>query len=175
MTRTLCLLALLPLPFAEQVAFVDLSKPDTNSGPRYPSHSENVRGGGVLGHGEKITPPASPIRVVISQIMPEWAGTLVRYVAKVAVTNEGDAPIAIPIGADTDSQLEPPQHNRSALVFSAAFAKSDKMVVQAGAASASNSEHPESSVILHRGDSVAFLIPLGALARGVPTIGRNRR
>jgi hypothetical protein len=112
-------------------------------------------------HGEKITPPASPIRFVIRQIIPEWAGILVRYVAKVALTNEGDAPISVPIGADTDSLLEPPQHNRSALVFSAAFAKSDKMVVQAGAASASNSEHPESSVILHRGDSVAFLIPLG--------------
>lgn len=161
MTPKLFLLALLPLAFGEQVAFVDLSKPDLSSGQQYPLRSENVMMGAVLGHGEKKT-PASPIRLVINEIIPERAGILVRYVAKVVLTNEGDAAMSVPVGPQADSLLEPAQHNRNALVFTAAFAKSGRALLQAGATSASNSEHPESSVILQRGDSAVFLLPLGS-------------
>jgi hypothetical protein len=165
MTSKLLLLAFLPLAYGRQVAFVDLSRPvrrpDTGPGKPYPPHPEYLRGGGVVGHGAPKSPVPLPIRLVLTRIIPARAGIQVRYIAEVVMTSEGEAPISVPIGADADSLLASTQHNRRDLVFTAAFAKSGRGLAQSGATSASNSEHPESSASLERGDAAVFLVPLG--------------
>jgi hypothetical protein len=159
MTTKLLLLALLPLAYAGQVASVDLSKEKV---PSSLPEVVSVRGGGILGRGQAHKPPeAPPIRLVLTRMIARSTGILTRYSVEVVMTNTGNVPMSIPIGTDTDSLLAPTQHDRSALEFTSALATSGKLLMQSGVASASSSEHPESSAALRPGDSVVFLLPVG--------------
>ncbi len=57
--------------------------------------------------------------------------------------------------------MAPTQHDRMSLAFSDGYAKSGKALAQGAATAASNQEHPESAVLLERGDAVVFLVPIG--------------
>lgn len=160
MTSKFLLLAFLPLINGRQIAVVDLSRAETKLSQPYPPHSENVRGGGVLRQSAAKLSATSPLHLVISRIIPARTGAMLQYVAEVVITNTGGAPISIPIGVDADSLLAAPQHDRNALVFTAAL-EGGRELAQAGATSASNSEHPESLAKLEQGDSVVYLVPLG--------------
>ncbi|HVN03487.1 MAG TPA: hypothetical protein VMT86_03655 [Bryobacteraceae bacterium] len=163
MKAAFLMLALSPLAYGSQVTVVDLSGVRAGS-PQGQTNCYMVSGGGVARPDWK--PPREPIRLVLTRIITETDGPVVRYSVEAVMTNTGDAPLSIPVGTDAESLLAPGERDRQGLMFIPAVGQDRKQLCESEAVAASNAGHPETLLVLEPGDAALFLLPVGSWPPG---------
>jgi hypothetical protein len=163
--KLICLATLSALlAWSRVVAHVDLTAPPKT--PEAASSVYSVRGGGVLGHGGKPRPAAGtpPLSLTLLSVTPRTRNGALTAELEVALTNSGDAPVAVPIGTDPVPLLASGARGRRYVVFVVTLQDGAHV---GSATAASNDDHPDSVATLQPGDSVFYKLPLIAVSSDV--------
>lgn len=155
---TIVLIALYAALAGKQIAVVDLPAPweikTQDNGPK----TIHVRGGGRA-YDSPVTRPlpgAPTINVRLGRVTQNPGGLFLTDSIDVVLTNTGDGPLSVPIGTDPVPLLRPPAKDRRVFFFNITLGKAGRRL--GFASSASNGEHPESSLVVQPGDSVDFKV-----------------